>query len=320
MCNKTIDKPLNSSMELNCKMRPFLKWAGGKTQLLDVFESRLPKHIKETKAITRYIEPFVGGGAMFFFLKNHYHIGQSYLFDINADLIICYKVLQSNHLELIHTLEKISIDFFQETEEERKTFYYQIRELYNKQRKSFNYEVYSRAWVERAGFLIFLNKTCYNGLFRLNQKGEFNVPYGRYQKLKIYDPDTLKKVNIALQDTQIFCGDFIESEKFVTQNSFVYLDPPYRPLNSTSNFTNYSKDGFSDLDQKRLAEYFNRLDKKGAYLMLSNSDPKNENPNDNFFETIYKGYKIERVPAKRYINCDAQKRGAINELIIRNYD
>lgn len=300
-------------------MRPFLKWAGGKTQLLDTFDTRLPKHIKETKTITRYIEPFVGGGAMFFFLKAHYHINQSYLFDINADLIICYKVLQNNHLELIHMLERITLEFFQKTEQERKTFYYQIRELYNKQLKNFNYSVYNREWIERAGFLIFLNKTCYNGLFRLNQKGEFNVPYGRYKKPKFYDPNSIKEINKALQDTEIFCGDFTESEKFITKNSFVYLDPPYRPLNNTSNFTSYSKNGFSDLDQKRLAEYFKRLDKKGAYLMLSNSDPKNESPDDDFFESLYKGYKIERVPAKRYINCNAQKRGAINELIIRNY-
>jgi DNA adenine methylase len=306
-------------MELNAKMRPFLKWAGGKSQLLDIFDARLPKHIKETKRIARYVEPFVGGGAMFFFLKENYHVDESYLFDINADLIVCYKVLQNNHLELMYTLEKISTEFSQKTVEERKRYYYQVRDLYNKQQKSFNYEVYSKAWVERAGFMIFLNKTCYNGLFRLNQKGEFNVPYGRYKEPKIYDPDTLKKANIALQNTEIFCADFEESEKFVIQNSFVYLDPPYRPLNSTSNFTNYSKDGFSDLDQKRLAEYFKRLDRKKAYLMLSNSDPKNEDPDDDFFETIYQGYKIERVPAKRYINCNAQKRGPINELIIRNY-
>ncbi len=300
-------------------MRPFLKWAGGKSQLLDIFDARLPKHIKETKRIARYVEPFVGGGAMFFFLKENYHVDESYLFDINADLIVCYKVLQNNHLELMYTLGKISTEFSQKTVEERKRYYYQVRDLYNKQQKSFNYEVYSKAWVERAGFMIFLNKTCYNGLFRLNQKGEFNVPYGRYKEPKIYDPDTLKKANIALQNTEIFCADFEESEKFVIQNSFVYLDPPYRPLNSTSNFTNYSKDGFSDLDQKRLAEYFKRLDRKKAYLMLSNSDPKNEDPDDDFFETIYQGYKIERVPAKRYINCNAQKRGPINELIIRNY-
>ena len=306
-------------MELNAKMRPFLKWAGGKSQLLDIFDARLPKHIKETKRIARYVEPFVGGGAMFFFLKENYHVDESYLFDINADLIVCYKVLQNNHLELMYTLGKISTEFSQKTVEERKRYYYQVRDLYNKQQKSFNYEVYSKAWVERAGFMIFLNKTCYNGLFRLNQKGEFNVPYGRYKEPKIYDPDTLKKANIALQNTEIFCADFEESEKFVIQNSFVYLDPPYRPLNSTSNFTNYSIDGFSDLDQKRLAEYFKRLDRKKAYLMLSNSDPKNEDPDDDFFETIYQGYKIERVPAKRYINCNAQKRGPINELIIRNY-
>lgn len=300
-------------------MRPFLKWAGGKTQLLDAFNARLPKHIKESKSITQYIEPFIGGGAMFFFLKKYYHIHQSYISDINIDLIICYKVLQNNHCELVNSLDRIIAEFQQKNEEQKKKFYYQIRDLYNKQRKNINISVYNKEWIDRASILIFLNKTCYNGLFRLNQKGEFNVPYGSYKKPKFYDLDNIKEINKALQDTKIRHADFIESEKYVTKNSFIYFDPPYRPLNDTSNFTSYSKDGFSDVDQKRLAECFRRLDKKGAYLMLSNSDPKNECPDDDFFESLYKGYNIERVPAKRYINCNAQKRGAINELIIRNY-
>lgn len=288
--------------------------------MLEVFAARLPKPVKETGTIPCYLEPFAGGGAMFFFLKSRYRMDEAYLFDINADLIVCYKVLQNNCGELICVLEKLSAAFLEKTIEERRTFYYQIRELYNRQRESFNYRVYGRAWVERAGFLIFLNKTCYNGLFRLNRKGEFNVPYGRYNMPNICDPGALKQASLALQNTRIIWGDFSKAEKYVTPHSFVYLDPPYRPLNRTSRFTNYAKDGFSDRDQERLAAFFRRLDQKGAYLMLSNSDPKNENPHDHFFDTLYKGYRIERVSAKRYINCRAEKRGAIQELIIRNYD
>lgn len=287
--------------------------------MLKLLAARLPEPIKERKVISRYLEPFVGGGAMFFFLKSRYRMEEAYLFDINPDLIICYKVLQNNHGELSRVLAEMNTAFLEKTEEERRVFYYQIRELYNRQRKGFNYRVQSWEWVERAGFLIFLNKTCYNGLFRLNQKGEFNVPYGRYKKPKIYDPETLKQAHLALENTRIIWGDFREAEKFVTPNSFVYLDPPYRPINHTSRFTNYSKDGFSDRDQERLAALFHRLDQKGAYLMLSNSDPKNADPQDHFFETLYQGYHIERIPAKRYINCNAEKRGVIAELVIRNY-
>lgn len=300
-------------------MRPFLKWAGGKSQLLKAFEARLPEPIKESKYILRYLEPFVGGGAMFFYLKTHYQIEQAYLFDINPDLIICYKVLQKNHQELITILAELASTFMAKDQDDRKSFYYQIRDRFNQQRMNLDFLNYNNTWIERAGYLIFLNKTCYNGLFRLNQKGEFNVPYGHHKKPRFYDADNLKKINKALQNTELICGDFTEAEKFVTKQSFVYFDPPYRPLSSTANFTTYSRYGFSDFDQKRLAAFYKKLDRKGAYLMLSNSDPKNENVDDDFFDSLYQGYKIERIPARRYINRDASKRGAINELIIRNY-
>ncbi len=300
-------------------MRPFLKWAGGKSQLLEQFAARLPEPVKQSKQIPRYLEPFVGGGAMFFYLKSNFRIDQAYLFDINPDLILCYQVIKQNPQALLKRLEQISADFARKNEEERKAFYYETRAFFNRQAKAINRQAYNEAWVERASLLIFLNKTCYNGLFRLNKKGEFNVPYGRYKKPKFFDHDNLIRIHQALQNTEIICGDFSMADCYVTKDCFIYLDPPYRPLNQTSNFTSYAKDGFSDRDQQRLAAHFRVWDQKGAALMLSNSDPQNEDPDDHFFEELYKGYRIERVPAKRYINCDAQKRNAINELIIRNY-
>ena len=300
-------------------MRPFLKWAGGKSQLLKAFAARLPEPIKKSRYIPRYIEPFVGGGAMFFYLKTHYQIGQAYLLDINPDLILCYKVLQQQHRELITQLAKISAEYTQKSKEERRSFYYEIRARFNQQRQSLDRQTFNQTWIERACLLIFLNKTCYNGLYRLNRKGEFNVPYGRYKNPRFYDPENLKEIHHALQDTQLIWGDFEKAKEFVTKGSFVYLDPPYRPLNATANFTAYFRHGFSDQDQKRLAAFYKEMDRKEAFLMLSNSDPKNEDPTDHFFETLYQGFKIERVPANRFINSDAHKRGAINELIIRNY-
>jgi len=183
----------------------------------------------------------------------------------------------------------------------------------------FDYENYNMEWIERAKYLIFLNKTCFNGLFRQNSKGEFNVPFGRYKNPKICDRENIIEVHKALKDTRVFCNDFTESGKYIREGSFVYFDPPYRPLNKTSNFTSYSKDGFNDEDQKRLADFFEEQDKKGAYLLLSNSDPKNEDHDDDFFDNLYKNYYIERISAKRYINRDASKRGEINEIIVRNY-
>jgi len=299
--------------------KPFLKWAGGKTQLLEAFNDRLPNSIKKDRVIDSYIEPFVGGGAFFFFLKRNFDIKESFLFDINKELIVGYKAIKNNHKELIDELCSIEELFLNKSQEERKEFYYLMRDEYNNQMHDFDYDNYNSEWIERAKYLIFLNKTCFNGLFRQNSKGGFNVPFGRYKNPTICDRKNLEEVNNALQNTNIFCTDFTESGKYVKAGSFVYFDPPYRPLNKTSTFTSYSKDGFSDNDQIRLADFFKKLDNKGAYLMLSNSDPKNENPDDEFFDELYNGYNIERVPAKRFINCDASKRGAINEIIVRNY-
>lgn len=306
-----------SQKTLNAK--PFLKWAGGKTQLLEELISRFPKELKEGGKIDKYVEPFVGGGAMFFFLKNNFEIRKSFLFDINRELIIGYKVIKRNVKELIDKLEKIEKKYFEKSEKERKDFYYEIRDAYNKQMINFNYKKYSGDWIDRAVYLMFLNKTCYNGLFRQNKKGEFNVPFGRYKKPKICDKKNIKSVQKALKNTKVFCDDFSASEKYIDEDTFVYMDPPYRPINKTSSFTSYAKEDFDENDQKRLARFFQEMYRRGANLMLSNSDPKNENPEDDFFDNLYSGSCIERVPAKRFINCNASKRGEINELVIWSY-
>ena len=302
---------------LNAK--PFLKWAGGKNQLLMKFNERLPDHLREYGTIERYVEPFVGGGAMFFFLKGHYCIKESILLDINKELVMAYQVLKNDHKSLIDMLKDIEENHIKKDEKGRKKNYYLIRDVYNSEILDFDFENYNSQWIERTGYFIFMNKTCFNGLFRQNKKGEFNVPFGLYKNPKICDEININLVNQALMNTEIFCSDFIDSERYINEEAFVYLDPPYRPLTKTSNFTNYSKDGFNDFDQVKLAYFYKKMDQMGAYLMLSNSDPKNEDITDEFFDKIYKGYQIDRVSAKRNINRDALGRGVISELIVRNY-
>ncbi|MEA1993303.1 MAG: DNA adenine methylase [Euryarchaeota archaeon] len=301
------------------KATPFLKWAGGKRQLLDKLSQRLPQCVRETGRIERYIEPFLGGGAMFFHLQRNFDIRKSFLFDINRELIIGYRVIQNDAPELIALLRELEGIYLDKSEKEREKFYYEMRDRYNTQIRELDYGQYNTEWIVRASYLIFLNKTCYNGLFRQNQKGEFNVPFGRYKNPSICDENNIHEVHSALKGTEITCGDFTESENCIEEKSLVYLDPPYRPISKTSSFTGYAKGNFTDEDQKRLAEFFVRMDGEGAFLLLSNSDPKNEDPTDTFFDELYSLYTIERVPAKRYINCDASGRGEINELVIRSY-
>jgi len=298
--------------------KPFLKWAGGKTQLLDEFNRILSSIIKENN-IKRYVEPFVGGGALFFYLKRKYEIEESILFDINRELTLAYKTIKMDHKAILDKLDEIENKHLKKSEDKRKEHYYQVRSQYNLQMEDFNYDKFDESWVHRTSYLIFLNKTCFNGLYRQNQKGEFNVPFGRYNNPKIYNEKNIIAVNQALHNTEIYCGDFTQSGNFINKESIVYLDPPYRPLNKTSNFTTYSKNGFGDEDQKKLALFFQQMSQNGAYLMLSNSDPKNYLPTDMFFDELYKNYNISRIPAKRFINCDASKRGELSELIITNF-
>ena len=298
----------------NKPVKPFLKWAGGKSQLLEQIQANFPAELK-TGSIARYIEPFVGSGAVFFYVSQYYSIEEFFISDINPELIIAYKTIQKNVEELIENLSKIQEQYVCLDEEKRKEYFYQTRSEFNLLGKQIDAKLgeVREEWIKRTAQLIFLNRTCFNGLFRVNSKGEFNVPFGKYKNPKICDRDNLRLVSQVLQNTRIHHGDFTDCEEVVDKNSFVYFDPPYKPITKTSNFTSYSKDSFDDKEQLRLRDFFSLLDKKGAKLMLSNSDPR-----DNFFETAYERYRIERVKASRNINSNAQKRGKINELLIMN--
>lgn len=300
------------------KAQPFLKWAGGKTQLLTQIESLFPEELL-TGSITKYIEPFVGGGAVFFRVANTYPISEFLISDVNPELILAYQTIQKDVESLISRLWKEQETYLSLTEEERKNFFYQVRNDYNLRRNQINFETYHSHWIERTAKLIFLNRTCFNGLFRVNSKGEFNVPFGRYKKPRICDRDNLRQVSQVLEKTIIQQGDFTNCKQFVDQTSFVYFDPPYRPISKTSNFNAYSQQVFNDYEQLRLRDFFQSLDQKGAKLLLSNSDPKNEDQNDDFFEDAYSNYRIERVEAARNINSKGSKRGKIKELLIMNY-
>ncbi|HMK54014.1 MAG TPA: DNA adenine methylase [Methanobacteriaceae archaeon] len=299
--------------------RPFLKWVGGKTQIIGELESRLPIHIQKSRVIERYVEPFLGGGALFFYLNANYQIKQSLIMDANPELIMAYQVIQQDPYHLVDILSEIETNHLEKSGEDRKSNYYQIRDVYNHQMRELDYGNYSSEWIQKTAYLIFLNKTGYNGLYRLNSSGGFNVPFGRYKNPTICDEVNLKLVHQALQKTKILCADFTLAQDFIEKETLVYMDPPYRPLNTTSHFTDYSAGGFGEDDQKRLAQFYQDMNTRGSHLILSNSDPKNEDPDDEFFDELYRDYNIERVPAKRNINSDINGRGKINELIIRNY-
>ena len=298
--------------------RPFLKWAGGKTQLLNEFSTRLPGELKKGK-ITKYVEPFIGGGAFYFYLNKRFSFKKCYICDINEELILSYRVIKRTSKKLMAELDSLQSEYLSKDESHRESFYYEVRDTFNQKLPEINFNKFSPEWIERTAQIIFLNRTCYNGLFRVNRKGEFNVPFGRYKNPEILNEDNLKDIATLLKTTQILLGDFTQCRKYVDEQTFVYFDPPYRPLNETSSFTSYSRGGFYDADQIRLFEFFKELDEKGAKVMLSNSDPKNENPDDSFFDDLFTDYFIERVPAKRMINCNGARRGDINELIITNY-
>jgi len=298
--------------------KPFLKWAGGKNQLLSVIKRLYPQELKEKK-IKYYYEPFVGGGAVFFDIAQNYEIDSAFLYDINEELILAYHVIQKDVNNLIEFLERYSKQFINLNKEKREKYFYDFRHNFNLQRFNIDYKKYSENWIPRAAQIIFLNKTCYNGLFRFNSKGEFNSPIGLYENPTILDEANLFNVSKLLEIAEIKKADFKEVKDDIKNGSFVYFDPPYRPLSKTSNFTSYSKYSFRDDEQIQLATLFNELNEKGILQMLSNSDPKNTDPTDNFFDLIYKEYNIIRVPAKRIINSNASKRNHINEIIVTNY-
>lgn len=302
----------------NVGARPFLKWAGGKGQLLDKFQELYPKQLKQKKIKTFY-EPFLGSGAVFFDIAQNYDIESAYLYDINDELILTYKVIQKDVTKLLDFLYRYQKSYIKLDKKQRQEFFYDQRTNYNLQRFNIDYDKYSEQWFPRAAQLIFLNRTCFNGLYRVNSKGEFNSPAGDYDNPTICDEQNLLAVHQVLQIAEIKKADFKEIVTDLKAKSFVYFDPPYRPISKTASFKAYSKQDFADNEQIQLAKLFRQLDKKGTQVMLSNSDPKNNDPLDNFFDDIYSDYNITRVPARRMINSDPTKRGAINEIVVTNY-
>ena len=294
-------------------VKPFVKWAGGKSSLIPQITKYFPFELKNGQ-IEKYVEPFVGGGAVLIDILQKYDVKQAYAFDINKDLINCYNVIKYKVEDLIRKLDKKEKEFLALDKDERQKYFYDIRTEYN------SYLLDNEIDVKRASEFIFLNRTCFNGLYRVNKNGKFNVPCGKYKNPTICDSNNLRNLSKLLKNVVFAYGDYKESEKLVDENTFVYFDPPYRPLSVTSGFTSYTKEDFNDEDQKELAEYYNKLNLKNAKLMLSNSNPKNTNENDNFFEKIYKGFNINEVSAKRMINANAKGRGEISELLITNYE
>jgi len=296
------------------QIKPFLKWAGGKGQLIEQISSFLPTSFKTGK-VKKYFEPFLGGGAVYFWLADHYDFEQAYLYELNPSVAICYQVIQTNINKLIKELSSLEKEYISGSEKAREKLFYEKREEFNGflKRKSAN------SHLRRAALLMFLNKTCFNGLYRVNSRGEFNVPFGRYKNPTICNEDNLFAVHDLLQNAEILCADFEQCLENADNTSFVYFDPPYRPISATASFTSYSKDNFDDNEQKRLRSVFGELDDRGTNTMLSNSDPKNVDPNDDFFDDLYDGYHIERLNATRLINCNAERRGVITEILVMNY-
>lgn len=294
------------------KVKPFLKWAGGKGQLLSEIEKYYPF---ADKKITKYAEPFVGGGAVLFDILDKYDLEKVYISDINAELINTYCIIRDDIDQLIFILTVMQSEFVSLDTEHRKTYYLAKREQFN----NFKVKGNDSINIEKAALMIFLNKTCFNGLFRVNKKGLFNVPMGSYKNPLICDEYNLRAVSKKLQKVTIVCGDYRESADFIDDKTFVYFDPPYRPITDTANFTAYTENLFNDEKQIELARFVDDMNRKGAKIVISNSDPKNSNTEDDFFDNIYSSHKIKRVEATRMISCNSEARGKIRELLISNF-
>ena len=278
-------------------VKPFVKWVGGKSQLLKQFEELFPQ------SFNKYIEPMVGGGAVFFHLLNTKNIeDRSILLDANTELMGCYQVIKEDVENLILELATLTKQYDQSPKE----FFYQVREWDREE----GFE--ERSAAQRAGRTIFLNKTCYNGLYRVNNGGTFNTPFGKYKNPKICDEENLRAVSDILQNVQLLTSDFGAVLELASAGDFIYFDPPYHPLSETAKFTSYTKNGFKKEDQVRLRDTFANLAKKGCQVMLSNSDTK-------LVRDLYKGFDTHTVYAKRYINSNPNHRGEITEIVVTSY-
>lgn len=291
--------------------KPFLKWAGGKTQLIDEIKNNLPENLKNSPFT--FVEPFVGSGAVFFWMMDKFpNIKNAVINDINKDLTDCYISIKDNLEDLINVLSVYQTEYHEIFNDKEKA-----KEYYYNKRSQFNTRKSSRT-IQSALF-IFLNKTCFNGLYRVNSSNQYNVPIGRSQSLpNICNIDNLTAVSKVLQRTIILNGDYTNTLAYADANTLFYFDPPYKPLNVTSSFNSYAKDLFDDAQQIRLKEFCETLNNLGHQWILSNSDMKNVNPDDNFFDDLYQEFNILRVNARRSINSNGNKRGNLTELLITN--
>lgn len=275
-------------------LTPFVKWAGGKRQLLNEIGKRLPK------SWNTYYEPFVGGGALLVNLQNDERVSNAVISDLNSELINLYNVVKKNPDKL---LDVLSGKEFENNEDAFRNLKNEFNTLTGLPGNN----------VRRAALLIYLNKHGYNGLWRVNSKGKFNVPFGRYQKRNMPTDHSILKFSTMLKNVKILNRDFEQAIKSATNGDFIYFDPPYHPVSKTAGFTDYNSNGFTFDDQKRLAAVFKNLSKKGVFLMLSNSKVTE-------IEDLFAGFNIDTVDAKRFINCNGQRRSGTKEIIVTNYD
>jgi len=309
--NKPVDARTKNAKTKFEEAKPFLKWAGGKGQLLSEIGKHYP--FADKRHITKYAEPFVGGGAVLFDVLNKHTVDEVYISDINAELINTYTTIRDNPEELIARLKTMEEDYLAKDAVERKNTYLAARTRFNLLKREGIRD------AEAAALMIFLNRTCFNGLYRVNRAGDYNVPMGAYKNPQICNEDNLLAVSKKLQNANIVCGDYKDSASFIDDRTFVYFDPPYRPLTKTASFTSYTEHLFDDRNQLELANFVQELDNKGALIVISNSDPKNTDENDNFFDDAYSKQNIRRVSANRMINRNSDARGKINELLITNF-
>lgn len=296
--------------------KPIIKWVGGKTQLLNIINDNLPQNISH---FNTYMEPFIGGAAVLFYIVPKLpNIKNVFINDLNYKLTNLYNVVKNKHLKLINRLKTIQEEY--RKSEDPKMFYYNTRDSFN----IYDMNMEPDADVLHAAEFIFLNKTCFNGLYRENSKGEFNVPWNKNVNVCICDEENIKAVHnfFIKYNVQISTGtynDFFKGKGMYMKNAFVYMDPPYRPITKSAAFTSYTKSGFNDNNQKELKAWVDILNSNCAYCMLSNSDPKNYDVNDTFFDDLYSDYNIIRVNAKRSINSKGNGRGSITEILVKNY-
>lgn len=299
---------------MNAEAKPFLKWAGGKGQLLSQLHEHLPVELFQQEFT--YVEPFVGGGAMLFHMLRVFpNMKKVVVNDINPHLITAYRVIKEQPFELINRLASLEKEYYSLDEGERKNYYLIIRKIYNETLLD---------EIERTKYLLFLNRTCFNGLYRVNAEGKFNVPYGKYVRPTICNRETIMVDSELLNRSNVVIlnGDYEQTIDYIGRGlNFFYFDPPYRPLNATSSFNTYAKGAFNDNEQIRLANFCKDLNRfSHVKWMLSNADCSAKNSDDTFLENIYADFHIHRVVASRAINANPAKRGKLTELLIKNYE